>query len=228
MVLESRSSQNFESPSNRIVDCHGTVSLRLRKIAPCTGQFAQNYAFLAMENAPPEDPSMEELLELMRSDDETERLDGAALLAEIVGSAFDADGAAIGESLRALGGVEALCGILEEPNEAMQEQALLILANLCSNSVDPNATLTKRELWRCGGGRLLTVCIFSEDETVLMLAAGCLQNLCDVAEWCQYVVGMGVKERLEALLEHDDPMLVRYAVSRATALPPAAALRGRV
>ena len=36
---------------------------------------------------------MEELLELMRSDDETERLDGAALLAEIVGSAFDADGA---------------------------------------------------------------------------------------------------------------------------------------
>ena len=162
---------------------------------------------------------MEELLELMRSDDETERLDGAALLAEIVGSAFDADGAAIGESLRALGGVESLCALLEEPNEAMQEQALLILANLCSNSVDPNATLTKRELWRCGGGRLLTVCIFSEDETVLMLTAGCLQNLCDVAEWCQYVVGMGVKERLEALLEHDDPMLVRYAVSRATAAP---------
>ena len=169
---------------------------------------------------------MEELLELMRSDDETERLDGAALLADIVGSAFDADGAQIGEALRASGGVESLCALLEEPNDAMQEQALLILANLCSNSVDPNATLTKRELWRCGGGRLLTVCIFSEDETVLMLAAGCLQNLCDVAEWCQYVVGMGVKERLEALLEHDDPMLVRYAVSRATALPPATALRG--
>ena len=176
---------------------------------------------------------MEELLELMRSGDETERLDGAALLGDIVGSAFDADGAQIGEALRASGGVEALCTLLEEPNEAMQEQALLILANLCSNSVDPNATLTKRELWRCGGGRLLTVCIFSEDETVLMLAAGCLQNLCDVAEWCQYVVGMGVKERLEALLEHDDPMLVRYAVSRATAAPqpchqPAAALRGRI
>ena len=57
---------------------------------------------------------MEELLELMRSDDETERLDGAALLAEIVGSAFDADGAAIGESLRTLGGVESLCALLEE------------------------------------------------------------------------------------------------------------------
>ena len=68
-------------------------------------------------------------------------------------TAFDADGAQIGEALRASGGVESLCSLLEEPNEAMQEQALLILANLCSNSVDPNATLTKRELWRCGGGR---------------------------------------------------------------------------
>ena len=94
-----------------------------------------------MENAPPEDPSMEELLELMRSDDETERLDGAALLAEIVGSAFDADGAAIGESLRTLGGVESLCALLEEPNDAMQEQALLILANLCSNSTTIKYTI---------------------------------------------------------------------------------------
>ena len=74
-----------------------------------------------------------------------------------------------------------------------------------------------------GGGTdlvgLMKIMIVTPDRVV---------NLCDVAEWCQYVVGMGVKERLEALLEHDDPMLVRYAVSRATALPPAAALRGRV
>ena len=73
---------------------------------------------------------MEELLELMRSDDETERLDGAALLGEIV-ARQPMPMARPSEShwrYRPSRRRPALVALLEEPNEAMQEQALLIIA----------------------------------------------------------------------------------------------------
>ena len=103
----------------------------------------------------PEDeyvPTVPELLELLRSPYHEQRDEAIALLAELVTSAFGEDGEVLGQAIRDGGGVPQLAWLLADPSASVsiQQQSLLVLGNLCSNSVDPNSALTKRLLLQVG------------------------------------------------------------------------------
>ena len=159
----------------------------------------------------PDDPTVAELLSLMRSPDEEERDDALASLSEIVGSAYGDDGAAIGEAVRANGGPAILTWLLADPDPYIQQLALMVLGNLCSDSVDSYSGLTKLALLGCGGARAVLSCVHTEEPAVLVFACGALQNLCYERGWAELVVVHNVHRRLESLLQHGDQMVVRYA-----------------
>ncbi|KAL1498546.1 hypothetical protein AB1Y20_013867 [Prymnesium parvum] len=158
-----------------------------------------------------DDASVSDLLSLMRSPDEAERDEALSSLAELVSGAFGDDGAEIGRVVRAQGGPAILTWLLADPAPEVQQQALMVLGNLCSDSVDRESARTKAALLSCGGARSLLSCVFTSDEQVLVFACGAIQNLCYERDWADLVVAHNVHRRLEELLSHHDPMVVRYS-----------------
>jgi hypothetical protein len=159
----------------------------------------------------PDAPTVPALVALLRSTDESERDEALATLAEMVDGAFGEDGAQLGEEMRANGGVALLSWLLADPNPEVQQMSLMILGNLCSDSVDSNSAATKHTLLRSGGARAILSCVHTEDPAVLLFACGALQNLCYEADWSELAVSYDVHLRLESLLTHEDGMIVRYA-----------------
>ena len=151
----------------------------------------------------------------MESQDTEEREDAISLLAELVCGAFGDDGAMLGHEVRAAGGVPILARLLEDPSATVQQQTLLVLGNLCTTAVDAGAARTKEQLRKAGASRPLVRFLQppdrDADETELMLCCGALQNLCDDSEWSLQVMAHGAVPRLEELLTHEQPMVVRYA-----------------
>lgn len=125
------------------------------EVAALKRQLAEREEALGLQQQPdsPEDeyvPTVPELLELLRSPYPEQRDEAIALLAEIVTSAFGEDGEVLGQAIRDGGGVPQLAWLLADPSPSIQQQSLLVLGNLCSNSVDPNSALTKRMLLQVG------------------------------------------------------------------------------
>ena len=129
------------------------------QVAALKRQLAEKEEALALQQQQqrddPEDeyvPTVPELLELLRSPYHEQRDEAIALLAELVTSAFGEDGEVLGQAIRDGGGVPQLAWLLADPSASVsiQQQSLLVLGNLCSNSVDPNSALTKRMLLQVG------------------------------------------------------------------------------
>ena len=99
-------------------------------------------------------PNVSELLKLMRSPVADERLGALELLAGVVDNTFGEDGVELGSVVRAGGGVAALSRLLLDPAAEIQQQALFVLGNLCSDSVDRDSSRTKSALLDCGGARI--------------------------------------------------------------------------
>lgn len=156
-------------------------------------------------------PTVPELLEVLRSPYQEEREEAVALLAELVTTAYGSDGEALGNAIRDGGGVAQMAWMLADPSPTIQQQALLVLGNLCSNSVDPNSALTKRALLQAGAERALLGCLHAEEAHTLTFACAALQNLCHEPVWSELVMAHGKQQRLEELTLHDDPMVVRCA-----------------
>jgi len=156
-------------------------------------------------------PNVASLVVRLRSTDEDERDHALSALAEVVDSAYGEDGQLVGQEMRANGGVPILAWLLAEPFPDVQQMSLMILGNLCSDSVDANSRETKQLLLQCGGARALLSCVYTDDPAILLFACGALQNLCFEREWAEIVVSHDVQRRLEALLEHEDALIVRYA-----------------
>ena len=177
------------------------------------GQLRQLPNLLDEPDRMPEAPTVPVLVALLRSSDEVERDDALASLAEMIDGAFGEDGAALGEQMRANGGVALLSWLLADPSPDVQQMSLMILGNLCSDSVDSNSSMTKQSLLRCGGARAILSCVHTEDPAVLLFACGALQNLCYERDWAELAVSYDVQLRLETLLTHEDAMIVRYATA---------------
>ena len=141
-----------------------------------------------------------ELFGLIKSKDENDRLDGLAELSDLVDSAYGDDGAALGEAVRAVGGLPLLGWLIVDPSPLVQQEALLILGNLCSDACDPNSALTKKMLLDTGAHRAIIMAIGSPDPTVLLYACGALQNLCHDDEWARLLISHKVQQRLESLV----------------------------
>ncbi len=155
--------------------------------------------------------SVPEILDLIRSTNDEDREDGLGLLCDIVDASYGEDGAALGMAVREGDGISLLAWLLVDPSTVVQQEALLILGNLCSDACDPYSIHTKRKLLECGAHRALVHVIKSNDPAVLVYACGCLQNLCHDDEWARILVQQKVEARLEALLAHEDQMVVHYA-----------------
>ena len=131
----------------------------------------------------PEVPTVPVLVALLRSTDENERDEALATMAEMVDGAFGEDGAQLGQEMRANGGVALLSWLLADPSPEVQQMSLMILGNLCSDSVDASSNLTKQALLCSGGARAILSCVHTEDPAVLLFACGALQNLCFQPDW---------------------------------------------
>jgi len=153
--------------------------------------------------------SVPELCALLRSPEDQEREEALATLAEMVDGAFDGDGARLGHEVRASSGIPLLAWLLADPSIDVQMTALMVLANLCSDSVDYNSRLTKVAL--LPNARSVLSCAYTEDAQILLMACGALQNLTSEKDWAEVVVAHDVHLRLEQLVFHEDPRVVRYA-----------------
>ena len=116
------------------------------------------------EDAPP--LSLEEILALLRSADADDRLDGLLELAGMVDGAFGDDGAALGQAVREADGIRVLSWNAMDTDVEIQQQALLVLGNLCSDGVDPFSALTKAELLRAGAAKALALAVASDDAAI--------------------------------------------------------------
>ena len=93
---------------------------------------------------PIEGVPLPDLQKALSSDDAEVRADAVEQLAMLVGDVFGAEGAALGQTLRDGGIVEALAKLVSDAQPAaVRANALLALGNLCSDSVDPRSTITK-------------------------------------------------------------------------------------
>ena len=113
--------------------------------------------------------------------------------------------------MRSLDGVSTIALLINDASVEVQQQALLVLGNLCSDALDPNSILTKRLLLQGGADRDVTLTLYSNDVSVLLYACGCLQNLCVDDEWAKALVANEVEKRLAELLVHQDYRVVNYA-----------------
>jgi len=164
-----------------------------------------------VEQDVPERPTVPSLVALLRSPDENERHDALASLADMVDGAFGEAGAQMGLAMRANGGIALLSWLLADPSPEVQQMVLVVLGNLCSDSVDYDSQATKTLLLQSGGARALLSCVHTENPEVLLFACGALQNLCFEPEWSECAVAHDIHVRLDLLLNHEDAMVVRYA-----------------
>lgn len=151
------------------------------------------------------------LVQALDSDDLDVRLDAVEQIAEHIGEAFGAQGAALGSTLRDSGIVERLARLVGDPSQTIKCHALLALGNLCSDAVDSHSSRTKALLLELGMDGALMDCVASTEPSVLLVACATLQNLCHNPAWAARVLADGVEKRMEALLTHEDPRIVRYA-----------------
>ena len=143
------------------------------------------------------------LLQIIGQPDHEERDETLAILCDLVSSCYDEDGDAIGSIIRESGGLLTLSWLLAEEDLVVVKQALFLIANLASDSVDPRAYLSKRLLRQCGCEYRLLPGLDSDDAEVVAYTCGALQNLCNDPEWSQVLLDQGVVIRLEV---QDDPL----------------------
>ena len=141
------------------------------------------------------------------------RCDGLGRLCEIVDAAFGEDGMAIGRAIRRDGvGLALLAHLATDEDADVRLQALHLIANLCSDAVDPGSASTKIDLLaEPAGASAIAESLRADDTQVVLLACGALQNLCTNREWCRVATERALLRRLEELLGFPDAMMRRYS-----------------
>ena len=148
---------------------------------------------------------------LLKSTDEADRQDGLANLAELCDTAYGEDGLRLGREVRQHGGVPLLAWLLSDPVFEVQQTALMVLGNLCSDAVDAHSAQTKSVL--LPSARPVFSCAYIEEPSILCVACGCLQNLTSERAWAELAVSHDVHKRLEQLVldDNQDASIKRYA-----------------
>ena len=149
-------------------------------------------------------------LEALRSEEEM-RLEWMYTITDLVDSAFGEDGRTLGAVLRDSGGMAALAQCLSDVSADIQCQTLLVLGNLCSDAVDSESERSKQLLLTIGAEKALLACLSASEDDVVMLACATLQNLINDPAWAMVTAASHVEPRLEELLSHPDPQMVRYS-----------------
>ena len=183
--------------------------------AKASEQPSTRVAQLVMADGADDPPlTVDEILDLIASQNDEDKLDGLYELALLVDSAFGEQAALLGHAVREAGAIPVLGWLAVDANSSpdVQQQALLVLGNLCSDAADPNSHLSKAELLKAGGSGSMVLAIEqTDDASVLVYACGCLQNLCQDVNWAQALLVEDVHVRLTELLDHNDAKVRHYA-----------------
>ena len=159
-----------------------------------------------------EDISLPLLQASLGSNEEDVRIEAVTQISAFVSESYGEEGAELGMALRESGIVAQLAALVSDESAEVRAHTLLALGNLCSDSVDPASVLTKALLLELGMETALLANVqTSAEPSVLLVACATLQNLCHDAAWAKRVVAAGVEARLESLVSHSDPRVVRYA-----------------
>ena len=172
-------------------------------------------------------PSLPLLQSSLASTDASVRIEAVRQISAFVSEAYGEEGAELGQALRESGMVGQLAELVSDASSEVRAHALLALGNLCSDSVDPASSSTKALLLEHEMERALLANMRAEaEESVLLVACATLQNLCHDAAWARRVIAAGVEARLETLVSHADPRVVRYASGALKNLTIASATMG--
>ena len=158
----------------------------------------------ADETAIEADGVIDEVLQLLTSTDPEDRIEAAGVMCEWVNSAYGDVGSALGAAMRQKGGVPVLAKLWSDHELLVKQRSLLILGNLCSDSVDAESRETKEILLQCRAEHALLACANSDDPTVLLLACAALQNLCQDVGWAHAVMECGLMAASAGRLVGDD------------------------
>eukprot|EP00964_Phaeocystis_antarctica_P119164 scaffold82898_cov54-Phaeocystis_antarctica.AAC.1 len=183
-----------------------------------TVEAADEDSFSPFESADAEmEARLEGLPSSLRSADPTSALEE---LAELIDAAEGEWASALGSYVRSAGIVADLVDLIDHDDQEVYALAMRVLANLCSDAVDPQSSATKEVVRKHNGfPRLLPHC-FGEDPVALMYTLGAIQNLCtsieytkmvmpplrerirEVAQFTTDVLGENIPEALTGLLVH--------------------------
>ena len=99
-------------------------------------------------------------------------------LASLMDTLYGEHAEAFCEYLRVSGAVEHCCDLCaNHPAPEVHQQTLMLLGNLASDAVDPQASLTKALIRRHGTFDVMAASLFSSDWTTLVYALGAVQNV---------------------------------------------------
>ena len=105
----------------------------------------------------------------------------------VLDASFGPRGARIGQMVRSLPGMlTALVTFVESTDDEVTCDALHCIANICSDGLDIQSDLSKRQLLAEPGGAESIFSLLTDDEAEMSCrigAAACLQNLCSDAAW---------------------------------------------
>ena len=151
------------------------------------------------------------ILEDLRSGDDVAKEEALGDLAQIMDTSYGDDAEALCEYLRVAGGVKLVAQCLASPDPAIHQSALLLIGNLASEAVDPNASATKALLKRFRAFERMLAHLFSSDWMTLVYALGAVQNTCTEIDYVELMQEMGAVQRLQELVHAGDAQLEQYA-----------------
>lgn len=188
----------FESlPSNSPVS---TPRLAFEHIRPSTAGSDQ-----------PSSSVLPDIIASLGSAQDDEKGEAAIQLALLIDCSSTEEMATIGHRLRTLGGVERLVLLLEHEDAAIHQSALLIIGNLATDTVDPNAEATKALFKSYSGFGKLLPHLNSTNPLTVAYALGAVQNTCMDVDYVGLMQQSGAVQRLQQLMLQGDPNHVAFA-----------------
>ena len=151
------------------------------------------------------------LLRTLEGGGNEEKAEGLMRLAMTLDECSGAEGAQLGEAMRAAGGIELLVQHIDHEEPTVHQTVLHLIANFSAKAVDARNAETQRMLKELGAFAKLLRHIFSDDPLTLEYALGGVRNTCRDPEHVTLMQEAGALPRLEALTRSGDSQLEAYA-----------------
>ena len=123
------------------------------------------------------------LLSVMADPKDPTRKEALVWFCNLVSRSYGEDGEAVGDTVRAAGGIQTILWMLDDPSRDIQQKVLYLCASLASDAVDLNSEETKEIMRESGAEYRLLPFLYAEDKGLLFYACATLQNLCKDPEW---------------------------------------------
>ena len=151
------------------------------------------------------------LIDTLKTGTDDAKDDALGQLAQIMDTSYGEDAEALCEYLRVSGGVGQICAQLRSSVPSIHQTAMLLIGNLASEAVDPQASATKAVIKRHKAFEHMLLHLFSSDWMTLVYTLGAVQNTCTEIEYVELMQEFGAVARLQELVRSGEPQLEQYA-----------------